>query len=89
MSSKKQFLQNCWIPIEKRKPPRDDTYIIIWCSRKKQPVVKLGSILGVQLAQNYYKTDTIMDWPTHWMRLPGPNGEIACAATGDHRKQSK
>jgi hypothetical protein len=89
MASKKQLLQSCWISIEKRRPPNEELYILIWCSRKKQPVVVIANILNIQLDQGHYKNESFMHHPTHWMKLPGPDGNLSYAGTGNFRNNPK
>lgn len=42
-----------WIPLGKRRPPNDDTYVYAWNVRLGRPIVTSGAILNAQFDQMF------------------------------------
>lgn len=82
--NKKELLRKCWISVEKRMPPRSDGTIVVWGERTAKPIVMIAVVaceiieqqrINQQKAEtDYFFDPTGVDWITHWMELPFPEG---------------
>ena len=79
--TKQEWLQKCWIPLDKRLPP-EEKWIAIWNPELGHPMIGYSTILLVQIRQRKKKDFPLHKqekgtgyWATHWMFLPSPNKE--------------